>query len=250
MNNRNTVGPKHLGMILLAAVMVIGCAQVDSAQAPESSPFPTIDQALLSATPLPTATPQATFTPFPTIERVPSRTPLATLESIVTLIPLDQTQTATAAPPSASGDPGQPADPSRPRITPTGFIGIPGAGIDAPDLVPILALASDGVLCNDFMLVQLGIQNRGTGPARNFTVEWSLGWGEHVLRTEFIEELQWGDVRPAYILNGEMQFPCEETSTFTAYIRIDINDDVIEIYEDNNYDEQTYTLTFAPSGDY
>ena len=144
--------------------------------------------------------------------------------------------------PTGQGGGGAPAP--APSATPTGYIGIPGAGPEIPDLAPILTIAADGVVCNGWMLVQVGVINRGNGPAYNFTVEWTLGWATG-LQTVFVEELQWGwGTVPLYFFNGSIQVPCQQTVTYTAWIRLDVNNDVEEWFEDNNYEEETYTILF------
>lgn len=245
-----------LTIIIAVSLILIGCSGFPTAQE-KSPPLPTLDPSLLSITPAPTSTPWPTFTPYPTVERLPSRTPLPTPTPRVTFSPeelatlsLYTTQAAGSeeeTPPSGSeAAPAAPAGAQAPPPTPTGigYVGIQGAGLEAPDLAPILTIASSGATCNEWMLVQVGVINRGTGPAYNFSVEWSLGWGEEI-QTEFVEELQWGTT-PIFFYNGDIEVPCEETATYTAWIRIDTNDDVTELFEDNNYEEETYTVTFLP----
>jgi subtilase family serine protease len=128
-------------------------------------------------------------------------------------------------------------------------VGIQGAGPEVADLAPILTIASEGATCDHDMLVQIGVINRGTGPAYNFTVEWSLGWSAEgpEVKSLFVPELQWGTI-PLYIVNGMVRVPCQQTSVYTAFIHIDINNDVTELFEDNNNAEETYTILFFPPG--
>ncbi len=92
--------------------------------------------------------------------------------------------------------------------------------------------------------MQIGIINWGSAPAYNFTVEWSAGLPTDAGR-EFIQELQWGDL-PLYFRNKEIRFPCQETTTYTAYVRVDVNNEVPELYEDNNVLSVTFTISYVP----
>lgn len=226
-------------------MLLVGCAGWLTGRGAESEPLPTLNPALLTVTPPPTSTPLPTFTPFPTAERMASRTPLATLPSFLTALPATATETPIDGGGGGGGSGGAP--PPGPGATPTTYVGVQGTGPEIADLATILTIASDGAICNGWTLIQVGVINRGTGPAYNFTVEWSLGWGA-MLQTEFVRELQWGTA-PIYFYNGTIQVPCEETTTYKAWIRLDVNDDVAELFEDNNYDEEIYTITYVPPGD-
>lgn len=227
-------------LFIIIGLIGAGCAQFPSARQDEQTPTPTFDSAVLTVSPQPTSTPYPTYTPRPAIERLPTRTPIPTLAPYLTPIPLT---------PESDGS-GAPGGGQSPDATPTldpGYVGIQGAGPEVADLVPILTVAGAGSVCNEWMLVQVGVINRGTGPAYNFHVEWSLGWGA-MLQTEFVDELQWGRT-PIHFYNGTIKVPCEQTSTYTAWIRVDTQSDVDELFEDNNYDEETYTVTFVNPND-
>lgn len=112
------------------------------------------------------------------------------------------------------------------------------------ELEPILEIVNDGVTCGEAMLMQIGVINWGSAPAYRFTVEWSAGLPTDEGK-EFIEELQWGDL-PLYFRNKEIRFPCQETTTYTTYVRVDVNNEVPELYEDNNVVSIAFTIPYAP----
>jgi hypothetical protein len=230
---------RKLGGFLALLIMLFslaGCALGGTSGEP--APLPTIDSALLSVTAPPTSTPLPTYTPFPTALRLPTDTPYPTF-------PPRSVPTATPEPvqPAVSGGGAQqPTGPSTPSAG--GYVGIQDVSAPVPELEPILQILSTNVVCNQPMLVQIGVTNWGSAPAYNFTIEWSAGLpiDEGVER---IEELQWGDL-PLYLRNKEIRFPCEETTTYTAYVRVDVNNEVPELYEDNNSVELTFTIPYAP----
>jgi len=205
---------------------------------------PTFDPTLLTVTPAPTSTPLPTYTPYPTTVRVPTDTPVPTFPPRLTVAAT--TPTPTHRP---NVGPARPTSTPTLSLTDTGYVGIQGAGPEVADLAPILTIASEGATCDHDMLVQIGVINRGTGPAYNFTVEWSLGWSAEgpEVKSLFVPELQWGTI-PLYIVNGMVRVPCQQTTVYTAFIRIDINNDVAELFEDNNNAEETYTILFFPPG--
>lgn len=207
--------------------------------------IPTFDPTLLTVTPAPTSTPLPTYTPYPTVVRVPTDTPVPTFPPRLTVVAVSPTPTRQ---PSSAGPARPPSTPTL-SLTDTGYVGIQGAGPEVADLAPILTIASEGATCDHDMLVQIGVINRGTGPAYNFTVEWSLGWSTEgpEVKSLFVPELQWGTI-PLYIVNGMVRVPCQQTTVYTAFIRIDINNDVAELFEDNNNAEETYTILYFPPG--
>lgn len=220
--------------LAISLLLLIGCTSPsDSSQGK-----PTLIPTLPLSTPVPATLPQATPTPFPTIERLPSRTPYPTFPSYLTPIP--ETATPTLTPPSGRDSASAPP----PQAFPTGYVGIQGAGPEVADLAPILTVADSGAVCGQPILIQVGVINRGTGPAYNFTVQWALGIDAEV-KTQWVTELQWGTT-PLYFHNGKIAIPCTQTTTYTAWINVDVDNQVAELDESNNTQQQTYTLSFVP----
>ncbi len=236
----------------LAAVLALGlagCAAFGAGGDEEQTPLPTIDPALLTVTPVPTSTPLPTFTPFPTAERLPTRTPIPTFAPPYARDDQAAPQeiiTPTALPAA------RPAPTEGPSPTPLPPQGRQAVGELAPDLAPILTIIDTGATCDpagQHALVQVGVTNRGNTPAENFTVEWSLGWEdpfEGEVRREFVARQEWGLQWAVYFVNEYVFVPCEETTTYRAYVWVDIGDDVAEFYEDNNFAEAVYTIVKTP----
>jgi hypothetical protein len=110
---------------------------------------------------------------------------------------------------------------------------------------PIVQIIDDShARCGGWILMQLGVINWGNMPAKKFTVQWSAGVPIESNTTR-IDDLEWGAL-PYYFRNKEVQFPCDETTTFTAWVRVDTLNEVPEIYEDNNYKELTFTVPYYP----
>ncbi len=221
--------------IVISSLLLIGCISPSDSYQQEQ---PTLIPALPSGTSVSATLPQTTPTPFPTAERLPSRTPYPTFPSYLTPIP--ETATPTLTPPSGRGS----ASPSSTQAFPTGYVGIQGAGPEVADLAPILTVADSGAICGQPILIQVGVINRGTGPAYNFTVQWALGIDAEV-KTQWVTELQWGTI-PLYFHNGKIAIPCTQTTTYTAWINVDVDNQVAELDESNNTQQQTYILSFAP----
>lgn len=222
-------------VILMALLLLAGCRGLSFGQRPTMPPA-TLDPALLSVTAPPSLTPMPTYTPPPTAFRLPSETPVPTFPPVITWNP------PTPAPTRLATTPPTPTRvvTLRPSATATSFVGIPGVGPEVAELAPILTFSSNAV-CGQWFLAQIGVINRGTAGALNFTVQFSYGWGEP--QTVFIADLPWFQ-GPLYLFSGQTAVHCTETSTLTAWIRIDVDNTVVETDEDNNYEEETYTVTF------
>ncbi len=203
------------------------------------TPLSTLPPSLLSATAPPTSTPLPTYTPFPTARHIPTNTPYPTFPPRLALSPTPVTAQPAAS--TGSGATG-PRGSSTPSVG--GYIGIQDVSAPVAELEPILEIVNDGVTCGEAMLMQIGVINWGSAPAYRFTVEWSAGLPTDEGR-EFVEELQWGDL-PLYFRNKEIRFPCQETTTYTAYVRVDVNNEVPELYEDNNVVSITFTIPYVP----
>lgn len=230
--------PSRVLWVFVALVMA-GC-QGGLFGAGEPQQPPTFDPAALSITPAPTVTPENTYTPYPTTVRVASRTPPPTYAPIITLNPYTPSPTATKS--------NLPTRTPAPRATETAILGIPGVGPLRPELVPILTFEPQ-MFCHTWLLAQIGIKNIGSKEARDFDVQWYWGWGDPV--TEHVDEL--GDTAgPLWFFNGLTAIQCDQTTTLTAWIKIDPDNKVTnEAIKDNNYAEQTYTavyVTATPSG--
>ncbi len=144
----------------------------------------------------------------------------------------------------AGGGAGRPA----PLPTPTFFyIGIPDVSPKIAELEPILTFVNDGVKCGETMLMQVGVINWGTYAAHDFVVEWSAGLPIEA-GVETIDILEWGTL-PYYFRNKEIRFPCTETTTYYAYVRVDVTNVVLEIDETNNTIETTFTIPYVPDND-
>jgi len=226
-----------LGAALAGLFLLTACAA-----GPAQTPIPTLDPRALTVTAVPTSTPQPTYTPHPTAERIPTRTPLPTFPPRFTgRVGGTQTPTDTA--------PARPTATEGPSPTPLPPQGLQDVGGPAPDLVPILTIIDTGATCGKqgtHALVQLGVTNRGNWSAQNFTVEWSLGWEDPFkgeVRREFIGFQEWGLQWSRYFVNEYVWVPCEATTTYRAYVWVDIGNDVAELYEDNNFAEISYTIT-------
>jgi len=200
---------------------------------PATSPPPTINSLLLTVTSVPTVTPEATYTPFPTAIRMLTRTPFPTFEPVATLMP------ETSAPVSSSTPQGS-GLPTQSPPTATTIIGLPDVSADLPELAAILTFVPN-IFCHQWTIAQIGIINRGTAVARDFTVQWSFGWGEP--QTVHVDELEWF-AGPLWFFSGETAIQCDSTTTLTAWINIDTDNTVFESIEDNNYAEKTYTAIF------
>jgi hypothetical protein len=210
-------------MTLLA---LAACAAPPAAPSPTSGPPPTYT-ALPTYTPAPTYTPLPTYTPYPT-PITPTATPTATLSPTAEAVE------------AGGGEAGGSESTGGEAPTPTTYIGLQGIGAELPDMVPILTVGAEGASCGDWVLVQTGVRNMGTGPAQNFTVEWSLGWGSDLIHVEHIPEFNRYNL--IYFYNGYIEIQCDQTTTFTAYVRVDQENVVAEHYEDNNEEVETYTL--------
>jgi hypothetical protein len=217
---------------IFAALGLAGC-QAGLFGASGTQPFPTFDPAVLSATPAPTVTPENTYTPYPTTVRIPSRTPPPTFAPVITLSPYTPSPSATIS-----------DLPTRvPTAVPsaTSILGIPGVGPEIPELVPILTFEPI-MYCHTWLLAQIGIKNIGSKEAREFDVQWYWGWGEPV--NEHVEELG-NTAGPLWFFNGLTAIQCDQTTTLTAWIKIDPDGKVTnEAIKTNNYDEQTYTAIY------
>src|SRR5262249_52673442 len=123
-----------------------------------------------------------------------------------------------------------------PTATPP--IGIPEVSQDKPELAAILTFEPI-TFCHQWFLAQIGVINRGTAAAYNFDVQWSFGWGEP--QTVHVDELQWY-AGPLWFFSGQTALQCDADSTQTAWIKIDTGNTVVESDEDNNYQEDTYTV--------
>lgn len=196
--------------------------------------LPTLDPALLTVTPAPSLTPLPTYTPPPTAMRLPSDTPPPTFAPVITRGPVTPQPTHPAVTPS----PGYKA--TAIPITPTSYIGIFGLGPETPELTPILTFSSNAV-CSQWMIAQVGVINRGNVAALDFTVEWTFGWGEP--QTVHIEALEW-NAGPLYLFSGLTAVHCTETSSLKAWVRVDVDNTVAEALEDNNYQEEVYTVVW------
>jgi len=222
---------RSLFWVALAGLLLVSCAGASSAtEAPA-----TFDPVLLTITPAPTITPEATYTPFSTAVRLASSTPFPTYASLVTLIPFTPAPTGTPKPTADRAQPTQTA------IPPTSPIGVEGVGPDRPELAPILTFEPI-TFCHQWFLAQIGLVNRGTAAAYNFDVEWSFGWNEP--QKVHIDELQWY-AGPLYLFSGQTAVQCDGDTTLTAWIKIDTGNTVDESVEDNNNDDQTYTVRLA-----
>ena len=192
---------------------------------------------MLSVTAAPSATPLPTYTPYPTAQRAPTSTPFPTFPPrlLPSSTPIPRQQPAA----TAVSQPTQ-----HPPIA--GYVGIPEAtGPPLAELEPIVQIIDDShARCGGWILMQLGVINWGNMPAKKFTVEWSAGVPIEADITR-IDDLEW-DALPYYFRNKEVQFPCDETTTFTAWVRVDTLNEVPEIYEDNNYKELTFTVPYYP----
>ncbi len=221
---------------LIIVLLTAGCAVLNR-PAEQVAP-PTLTSVPLSVTPPPTSTPLPTYTPFPTARRLPTDTPYPTFPPRFVPSPTPEASLLPASAGSATGPRG--------RSTPSvgGYIGIQDVSVPIAELEPILEIVNNGVTCGEAMLMQIGVINWGSAPAYNFTVEWSAGLPTDEGR-EFIQELQWGDL-PLYFRNKEIRFPCQETTTYTAYVRVDVNNEVPELYEDNNVLSVTFTIPYVP----
>ena len=255
--------PRPLTFVLLICVvsLLAGCASLPFIPQPEVSPPPTLDPELLTVTPHPTSTPQPTYTPYPTAERLPSRTPFPTFPPRINVTPEAaegaggpaathvpsgaRGNAASAAPlPPAAAQPPADAPPAAPF---SGYIGIPEAGSDVPELAPILEVDTRNAICGDEILVQLGVINWGNRAAYDFTVEWSAGIDIESGVT-VVEELQWGETA-IYFRNKPIRYNCEGPTTFTAYVRVDTTNAVPEIREDNNVAEISFMIADPDDND-
>jgi hypothetical protein len=217
----------------VVSLLLGGCGRLPFLIQPTPA-LPTLDPAILTITPAPSLTPQPTYTPPSTAVRLPTNTPLPTFAPVITQGPVTPRPTRPAATPSlviqATSIP----------LTPTSYIGIPGLGPETPELAPILTFSSNAV-CSQWMLAQIGVVNRGTGAAVDFTVEWTFGWGDP--QTVHIDELQWHD-GPLYLFSGQTAVHCTETASLKAWVRVDVDNTVVEALEDNNYQEEIYTVVW------
>lgn len=220
---------KRFFVSILVAGLLAGC----SGAADTTASLPTIDPHLLTITPAPSITPEATFTPFPTTVRLASNTPPPTYAPLVTLIPFTLAPVVTAEKPVVR-------QPTKAAPTATSVIGIPGVGPDRAELAPILTFEPLS-FCHQWMIAQIGVVNRGTAAALNFDVEWTFGWGEP--QKVHVDELQWY-AGPLYFFSGQTAVQCDSTTTLKAWIKIDTGNTVDESIEDNNYKEQIYTSIF------
>lgn len=220
--------------VLIVSSLLGSCSRLPFVSQPTSPP-PTLDPAVLTITPAPSLTPQPTYTPPPTAMRLPTDTPLPTFAPVVTQAPVTPWPTR---PPASTLSPVNKAT-SIP-LTPTSYIGIPGLGPEIPELAPILTFSSNAV-CSQWMLAQIGVINRGTGVARDFTVEWTFGWGEPQI--VHIDALEWHD-GPLYLFSGQTAVHCTGTASLKAWIRVDVDNTVAEAVEDNNYQEEIYTVVW------
>lgn len=256
--------PRPLRFVLLvcAVSLLAGCASLPFGPRVEAPPPPTLDPALLTVTPHPTSTPQPTYTPYPTAERLPSRTPFPTFPPRFNVTPAGEDESAgapaaTRAPSAGRADaaPAAPLPPpaaqppaAAPPATPfSGYIGIPEAGEDVPELAPILEVDTRNAICGDEILVQLGVINWGNRAAYDFTVEWSAGTDIESGVT-VVEELQWGETA-IYFRNKPIRYNCEGPTTFTAYVRVDTANAVQEIREDNNVAEISFMIADPDDND-
>ena len=227
-------------LALSSAIIMAGCASPQQTAAD----IPTIDPDSLTVTPAPTATPLPTYTPFPTAQRMASSTPIPSLP------PRDSSTDGTVEPTLTLTPTVTPT--SGPTATPLPPQGAQDVGETAPDLVPVLTILDTGATCGKqgiLALMQVGVTNRGNWSAQNFTVEWSIGWEDPFkgeVRHEFISFQEWGLQWTQYFLNEYVWVPCEETTTYTAYVLVDTGNNVAEHYEDNNFAEMTYTITYQP----
>jgi len=219
-------------LVLLAAFSLAGC-QAGLFGGAGTQQIPTIDAAALSATPAPTVTPENTYTPYPTTVRLPSRTPPPTFEPVSTMMPYTPSPTVTLS--------SLPTRAPSPAPTATDPLGIPGLGPAKPELVPILTFEPI-MYCHKWLLAQIGVKNVGNKEARDFNVQWYWGWGNPV--NEHVDEL--GDTAgPLWFFNGLTAIQCDQTTTLTAWIKIDPEGAVTnEAIKTNNYAEQTYTAIF------
>lgn len=218
---------------LMVSLLLGGCGRLPFVSRPTLPP-PTLDPAVLTITPAPSLTPQPTYTPPPTAVRLPTDTPLPTFAPVITQAP------ATPRPTHPVATPSPVHKGTSVPVTPTSYIGIPGLGPETPELAPILTFSSNAV-CSQWMLAQLGVINRGTGVARDFTVEWTFGWGEP--QTVHIDALEWHD-GPLYLFSGQTAVHCTETASLKAWVRVDVDNTVAEALEDNNYQEEIYTVVW------
>lgn len=238
-------------MIPITVLLLAGCANLPfGPQDTASEPVPTLDPASLSVTPYPTSTPQPTYTPYPTAVRVPTNTPYPTFSARINAVPTGEAS-ATAAPVRSfaggggvEAAPAQPQPTIAPEATFQGYLGIPQASDDVPELEPIVEVLPRNATCGDEILVQLGVVNWGSAPAKDFIVEWSGGI-DIESGTTHIDDLQWGNL-PMYFRNKPIRYNCDEATNFTLYVRVDTANTVQEVYEDNNYKEVSFFLAYAP----
>lgn len=219
--------------VLIVSLLLGGCGRLPFWSQPTLPPL-TLDPAVLTVTPAPSLTPQPTYTPPPTAVRLPTDTPPPTFAPVVTQAPVTPRTTRPASTPSPVHQV------TSIPLTPTSYIGVPGLGPEIPELAPILTFSSNAV-CGQWMLAQIGVVNRGTGAAVDFTVEWAFGWGEP--QTVHIDELQWHD-GPLYLFSGQTAVHCTETASLKAWVRVDVDNTVVEALEDNNYQEEIYTVVW------
>jgi hypothetical protein len=217
---------------LIVCLLLLGCDRLPFGAQPTLPP--TFDPALLTVTPAPSLTPLPTYTPPPTAMRLPSDTPPPTFAPVITQKPVTPQPTRPALEPSptykATAIP----------LTPTSYIGIFGLGPEIPELVPILTFSSNAV-CRQWMLAQIGVINRGNVAALDFTVEWTFGWGEP--QRVHIEALEW-NAGPLYLFSGLTAVHCSDTASLKAWVRVDVDNTVAEAVEDNNYQEEVYTVVW------
>lgn len=225
----------------ITVMLLTGCAQTEKAISESGVVLtPTV-----TLTARPTSTPLPTYTPFPTAVLRPTKTPYPTVAPLI--LPTHEA-TSTSAPTSIPAPVGQGS------ASPTSTTSVQIAVGEAPDLAPILFVADTGATCRGSAqateaLLQLGVTNRGNAPVRErYTIEWSLGWDDYkgLIRTTEVDYHEWGLQWTVWLENKYFWVPCDQTTTFTAYIRADSENTITELAEDNNYAEQSYTITFVP----
>lgn len=216
---------------LIALVSLVGCQGLPFGPAATQA-VPTFDPLLLNVTPVPTVTPEATYTPYPTTVWLPTRTPPPTFQPVITLMAYTPSPTATRS--------NLPTRVPPPIPTATSVLGIPGIGPEIPEVVPILTF-EPLIYCHTWILAQIGIKNNGTAAANDFNVQWYWGWGSPV--NEHVDTLG-NTAGPLWFFSGLTAIQCDQTTTLTAWVKIDPENKLVEADKSNNYQAQTYTAIF------